>query len=220
MSTSSTSYKKVLLVGATSGIGRALADRFIASGSSVIVAGRRLERLNDFVSQHGAAKAFAAQLDLNDTDKLPAFVAKITAEHPDLDCVFLNSGVQNRLDFSKPESVDLKKARNEIDTNYWSQICMTHAFLPWLLKRGQKGETSALMFTSSGLAMVPLPAAIGYCATKVGNSVRLLPEHITNDTFRQPSTISSWRCESNSRARGSRLWSSSRQRFRRRCMTT
>lgn len=66
-------YKKVLVVGATSGIGEALAARLVEAGSKVIVSGRRKERLDDFVHRHGKDKSSAAPLDITDLDKIPQF---------------------------------------------------------------------------------------------------------------------------------------------------
>jgi len=70
-------YKKVLVIGATSGIGEALASRLVQEGASVIVCGRRKERLEAFVHKHGKDKASAVPFDITELDKLPAFVTKL-----------------------------------------------------------------------------------------------------------------------------------------------
>ena len=62
--------------------------------------------------------------------------------HPDLDCVILNAGIQRRVDFSKPETVDISSIQNEFNTNYISYIALTKAFLPFLQT---KKEESALI---------------------------------------------------------------------------
>jgi NADP-dependent 3-hydroxy acid dehydrogenase YdfG len=64
-------YKHVLLVGATSGIGRAMADRLVKSGIKVTAIGRRQERLEDFVATHGADKASGMQFDIADINEIP-----------------------------------------------------------------------------------------------------------------------------------------------------
>jgi len=69
-------YKKVLVIGATSGIGEALASRLIQEGTSVIVCGRRKERLEAFVHKHGKDKASAVPFDITELDRIPAFVTK------------------------------------------------------------------------------------------------------------------------------------------------
>ena len=69
-------YKRVLVVGASSGIGEALASRLVHEGSAVIVSGRRKENLADFVHQHGREKATAVPFDVSELDKIPNFVTK------------------------------------------------------------------------------------------------------------------------------------------------
>lgn len=67
-------YKHVLMVGATSGIGAALADRLVQEGSKVIAVGRRQDRLDDFVRQHGKDKVSSYTFDITDKQKLDGFV--------------------------------------------------------------------------------------------------------------------------------------------------
>ena len=69
-------YNKILVIGATSGIGRGLAERFVKEGSKVIVSGRRQNKLDEFVKQHGEDKASAEAFDITKLDEIPNFVAK------------------------------------------------------------------------------------------------------------------------------------------------
>lgn len=69
-------YKTVLVVGATSGIGAGLADKFISEGSKVIAVGRRQDRLDAFVAKHGSSKAAAIKFDVTDSNGVDAFVNK------------------------------------------------------------------------------------------------------------------------------------------------
>lgn len=66
-------YKNVLLVGATAGIGLAMAERMIENGIFVIGVGRRKERLDAFVAKHGPEKAAASQFDITEFDKIEAW---------------------------------------------------------------------------------------------------------------------------------------------------
>lgn len=77
-------YKKVLVIGATSGIGEALAARLITAGSSVIVTGRRKEKLEQFVHQHGKEKSSAVPFDITNIDAIPSFAAEFVC--PELPC--------------------------------------------------------------------------------------------------------------------------------------
>lgn len=63
-------YKKVLLIGATSGIGAALAETLVENGVFVIGVGRRRERLESFAQKHGSTKMDYRVFDVNDTDKV------------------------------------------------------------------------------------------------------------------------------------------------------
>lgn len=68
-------YKKVLVLGATSGIGEALAAKLVREGSSVIVTGRRKEKLEAFVQEHGEKAAAAMEFDITELAKIPEFVS-------------------------------------------------------------------------------------------------------------------------------------------------
>jgi len=105
-------YKKVLLLGATSGIGHALAVKFLENGVSVIAVGRRQERLDVFKKEygnHGKATLDTAAFDLTNLKEIPNFAKEMFTLHPDIDCVFLNSGLQRSVNFADIESVDLDK---------------------------------------------------------------------------------------------------------------
>jgi len=156
-------YKKVLVIGATSGIGEAMASRLVQEGSSVIVVGRRKENLESFVHKHGNDKSSAVSFDITELEKIPNFVTNITKTHTDLDCIILNSGIQRGWDFTKPETIDLDMIDMEFRTNYLSYIALTKGFMPFLQS---KEDESALIFTTSGLALVPFLRCFNYCATK------------------------------------------------------
>ena len=69
-------YNRVLVIGATSGIGEALAARLVEEGSNVIVVGRRKDKLEDFVHRHGKDKTSAVPFDITEHEKIPNFVTK------------------------------------------------------------------------------------------------------------------------------------------------
>jgi short-subunit dehydrogenase involved in D-alanine esterification of teichoic acids len=143
--------KKVLVIGATSGIGLALAEKFVENGSHVIATGRRKERLDEFATKHGTEKVTTYPFDITTLDKIGGFASDITTAHPNLDCIVLNSGIQRSFDFSKPGSIDLDTISLEITTNYLSYIHLVTAFLPHLQS---SSSLTRLIFISSGLALV------------------------------------------------------------------
>ncbi|KAF7161342.1 hypothetical protein CNMCM5623_006956 [Aspergillus felis] len=157
-------YKKVLLVGATSGIGRALAGSLVEHGCFVIAVGRRQELLDSFVQEYGADKAASFSLDISKLDAILDFVKSVTSSHPDLDCVFVNSGIQRRSVFSEPESIDMNHIQDEMTVNYLSYVALAKGFLPFLMAKSD--TPTSLIFTSSNLALVPILRCSNYCASK------------------------------------------------------
>jgi NADP-dependent 3-hydroxy acid dehydrogenase YdfG len=131
-------YKCVVLVGATSGIGVAMAEKLVSEGTRVIVVGRRKDRLESFVQKHGKDKAGAIAFDIGDTQGLSKFVDTVTSTYPDVDCIFLNAGIQSVYDFSKPASLDLTAFHQEINVNFTSFVNITHAFLPFLMSKKER----------------------------------------------------------------------------------
>ncbi|OAA59122.1 NAD(P)-binding domain protein [Niveomyces insectorum RCEF 264] len=156
-------YKKVLLIGATSGIGAAMADRLVEAGVHVIAVGRRQERLDAFVQKHGAQKTSAVQFDITDASNLPSFVSKILRDFPDLDSVFLNAGTQSPYRLSQPEHVDLGRFHDEVHTNFTSIVNLAMAFLPHLQA---KDVPTSLIFTGTNICVVPAVTVPAYSASK------------------------------------------------------
>jgi len=81
--------KKVILFGATSGIGYALAEQYAKTGTHVIAVGRRQQQLDELAGKY-PGKITPKVFNIIDLGKIPAFVEEVTKEHPDIDCVFLN----------------------------------------------------------------------------------------------------------------------------------
>ncbi|KAH7915345.1 hypothetical protein BJ138DRAFT_1176592 [Hygrophoropsis aurantiaca] len=161
--------KCILIVGSTAGLGRSLALSILAlpSKPTVIVSGRRKERLDELVAEHGGdGRLKALQLDVSvDRASLKIAVDNILDQFPDLDAIMLSSGIQHVYNFSKPETVDLDNVMSELSVNYISIVSMITFFLPHLIKIGET-RPSFIYTVSSGLAVVPAPGVANYCATK------------------------------------------------------
>ncbi|KAF7540542.1 hypothetical protein G7Z17_g12167 [Cylindrodendrum hubeiense] len=144
-------YRKALVLGATSGIGETLASKLVASGTKVIAVGRRQDRLDALVQTLGANNVSAITFDVTRLADIKEFAANIVHEHPDLDCVVINSGIQRGFDFSTPETLDLSVLGDELTTNYTSAVYLTAAFLAHL-----KSQASAhLVYVSATLGLIP-----------------------------------------------------------------
>jgi NADP-dependent 3-hydroxy acid dehydrogenase YdfG len=74
-------YKKVLVIGATSGIGLALAEKILINGSHVIAVGRRKDHLETLLQKHGAERVSILQFDITDLEDIPSFIHSYSFLH-------------------------------------------------------------------------------------------------------------------------------------------
>lgn len=153
-----TSGNTILITGGASGIGRELAERFHAQGNTVIIAGRRRERLDEVTSAHGGIVGYV--LDVENKDAIAAFATRVVAEHPDINILINNAGIMVAEDAALAR--DLSDAEATIATNLLGPIRLTNALVDHLSTR----PDAAIVNVSSGLAFVPLVATPTYCATK------------------------------------------------------
>jgi short-subunit dehydrogenase involved in D-alanine esterification of teichoic acids len=150
MSSSNYNFKTALLTGGGGGIGKALAQQLIKDGKKVIIAGRTESNLQSSAKEIGAAAYYV--LDTGDVASIPKFIEKITSEHPDLDCLINNAGVQRPLEVNKDSPTDfLQKADQEIDINIRGPMHLSLHLLSHL-----KSKPNALIVNvSSVLGFVP-----------------------------------------------------------------
>ncbi|SDH71291.1 SDR family oxidoreductase [Agrococcus jejuensis] len=151
--------RTILMAGGTSGIGLALSLELQAKGATVIVAGRRQERLDAIRAEHGLD---GYVVDVTDAASIVALAERVTTEHPELDAIVTMSGIMQPEQIGTPGSLDL--AERTIATNLLGSIRLVEAFLPHLLTRPE----AAILTVTSGLAYVPLSATPTYSATKAG----------------------------------------------------
>ena len=150
-----TSGNTILLTGATSGIGLGLALRWHDAGNTVVVAGRRQDRLDQIVAEHPGIEA--VQLDVTDPASIAACAADVTTRFPQLNVLVNNAGVMMGEDLLDPGSVATAEAT--ISTNLLGLIRVTSAFTAFLAAQPE----ATIVNTSSGLAFVPLAVTPTYC---------------------------------------------------------
>jgi uncharacterized oxidoreductase len=169
-----------LVTGGATGIGLAIARRLLAAGSRVIVCGRREEALRAAAAAHPGLVTRVC--DVAREGEREALAAWVTAEHPDLNVLVNNAGVQRRVQLAAGEP--WSDTRQEIAINFDAPVHLTLRLLPHL--RTRPGAT--VVNVTSGLAFVPLAGVPVYCATKaalrsftlslryqlVGSSVRVV----------------------------------------------
>ncbi|KAI0788592.1 hypothetical protein C8Q75DRAFT_734283 [Abortiporus biennis] len=159
--------RSILIIGATAGIGRALALALhdLPSQPQIIVAGRRKERLDELTAKSERIKS--VQVDVSGgRESLKKFVDQLLVDYSQLDAVVFSSGIQHQFDFSRPDSVDLDKFEAELTTNYISIVTLIKFLIPHFLSLSNQDKPSFIIPISSGLAVYPAPTVPGYCATK------------------------------------------------------
>ncbi|HET9956572.1 MAG TPA: SDR family NAD(P)-dependent oxidoreductase [Polyangiaceae bacterium] len=152
--------RTVLLTGGSSGIGLALAQRFVRAGSRVIVTGRRDASL-------AAARAACPGLEtlVNDVGSevdRARLASHLRDQKIPIDVLINNAGIQNRVDPTRLEA--WAQLSEEIRINLEGPIHLTSLLLPLLHERAQ----AYVVNVSSGLAFVPLAGVPIYSATKAG----------------------------------------------------
>lgn len=124
----------VLVTGATSGVGEAVARRFVAEGARVVATGRRLERLERLKAELGE-RLHVAELDVRDFDACVRLVADLPAPFADLDVVVANAGLA--LGLGPAEEADIADWQGMIDTNVTGLVNTVRAALPGMVERGR-----------------------------------------------------------------------------------
>ena len=150
MAPSTLDFQCALVTGGGGGLGRAFAEYFVSEGKKVIIVGRTLDKLEKAAKEIKATAYY--QLDTGDIEAIAPFVKKITSEHPELDCLVNNAGVQRPLDFNKmsPEEF-LEKAENEVAINIRGPMHLSTN----LLSHFKTKTAATIMNVSSVLGFIP-----------------------------------------------------------------
>jgi uncharacterized oxidoreductase len=149
----------ILVTGATSGIGLALARQLQRLGNTVIITGRNADKLAKVQKENPELKTIRS--DVGDVKEIEALHATLARDFPELNVIVNNAGIMRMINLHK-EGESLESLTREIEVNLMGPIRMVATFLPSLKKRPH----AAIVNVSSGLAFVPLPTSPIYCATK------------------------------------------------------
>jgi len=151
----------VLITGGATGIGFALAEKFVNAGSVVIVCGRRKSKLR--VAKHKLPPLHVRQCDVSVESERRSLLRWTTTRFPNLNVLINNAGIQRQMDFTSPTVTRrLSSKDDEVTINLAAPIRLCALFTPVLLKR----KKTAIVNISSGLAFVPIAMMPVYCATK------------------------------------------------------
>ena len=162
--------KRYWLVGASEGLGAALAHKINAAGAEVIVSARNAERLEDLVAAlPGRARAVA--MDVRDD----ASVTEAAAEVGEIDGLVYLAGVYWPMPSSEWQAEEVTAMA---DVNFTGAVRVLGAVIPGMVAR----DAGHVVLTGSLSGFRGLPGAIGYTASKAG--VMNLAESMRADLWR------------------------------------
>lgn len=152
--------KVVIITGASSGIGRALAIECAAQKAKVVLAARRRELMMEIAVHISAmgCDVLTVKTDVSVEEECKSLIDAAIEKFGRIDILINNAGISMRALF---EHADIEVLRKVVDINFWGTVYCTHYALPWLLK--SKGS---LVGISSIAGFKGLPGRTGYSASK------------------------------------------------------
>jgi len=148
----------ILITGGGSGIGKALATRFLARGNEVIVCGRRNEVLDGLKKQYPGVHT--RNCDVASGNERKELAESVIREFPAINVLVNNAGIQRHVDLTRETGWGI--TRSEVDTNLNAPINLCQLFYSHFAQK----QSAAFINVTSGLSFVPLANVPIYCATK------------------------------------------------------
>ncbi|MBA4420391.1 MAG: oxidoreductase [Anaerolinea sp.] len=168
--------KTILITGASSGIGQALAERLAADGHEVLLVARSSEKLRVIVcgiKERGGHSHYMAA-DLADKNGLDALVGAIKQKYQKIDLLINNAGIGWYGHFAQ---MPWDTAQSLVLTNMLALVKLTHAFLPDMITRNE----GQIINISSIAGDLPVQGVILYASSKafVNNFTKALAREMT-----------------------------------------
>ena len=152
----SENHKKVWITGASSGIGKAVAEKFAKEGWKVAVSARRREILEDMANND---KIFSYPLDVTNQDQVNSTFEKIVEDFGGLNLCIFSSGTY---DPKNEKSIDVDKIKNVIDVNFMGVVNCVKS----VEKNFKQKKSGQISIVSSIAGYRGLPNSSGYGPSK------------------------------------------------------
>lgn len=153
----------ILITGASSGIGRCIAEQIGRRAKMLVLVARRKDRLDELakvlVGRHPTLEVETFSCDVSDRAALDDFIQEVRDKVGDVDVLINNAGLGDMSVFDRSA---LKKQQFMIDVNISALVRLTHAFLPGMIARAR----GAVLMIGSGFGLGYMPGVATYVATK------------------------------------------------------
>ena len=150
--------KADVITGASSGIGRALAEVYASKGFNLVLAARRIELLTEIANKLENVEILSVKTDVTVETDCKNLIDSAIKRFGKIDVLINNAGISMR---ASTIDVEMDVLRKVIDVNLWGTIYCTKYALPHLL--ASKGSLVGIMSVGG---YVGLPARSGYSASK------------------------------------------------------
>jgi NAD(P)-dependent dehydrogenase (short-subunit alcohol dehydrogenase family) len=154
-----TNKKRIVLTGATRGLGRVLVDRFAEGGHTVIGCGRDKAAIDALNRSYSAPHNFAV-VDVSRADQVEAWAARILKDHGAPDLLINNAAIINRN--ATLWQVPAEEFDRVIDVNIKGIANVIRSFVPAMVAK----RSGVIVNLSSGWGRSTSPEVAPYCATK------------------------------------------------------
>ena len=156
--------KVALVTGAGTGIGKSSVLQLLGDGYSVVLAGRRIEPLEETIAESGVddSRAIAVSTDVGNPESVAELFEKAESTFGRLDVLFNNAGIGSpRMNM---EDLPVEDWQRVVDTNLTgSFVCAQHAIK---IMKNQSPQGGRIINNGSISAYTPRPDAVAYTTTK------------------------------------------------------
>jgi len=176
----------VFITGASAGIGAACAFAFAAEGARLLLAARRVERLEMMqarLMKAGAKDVLMLALDVRERATVERAIAALPGKWGAIDVLVNNAGLSRGLD--KLYAGKVSDWEEMIDTNVKGLLYVTRAVVPGMVERG-RGHVISLGSTAGEIAY---PNGAVYCGTKAAE--KLINDGLREDLLGTPVRVTS-----------------------------
>ncbi len=153
--------KVILITGASSGIGKALALQMADTGVNLVLAARRTDELNQLkeACEKKGATCVCHFIDMADPKSISGFVEKVSSQFSKIDVLINNAGMSQR---SQAEVTAIEVDRKIMEVNFFGQVHITKLLWPLLIN----SDHANIVLISSVVGTFGFPKRSAYAASK------------------------------------------------------